>query len=182
MDAECGSFCRRRRRAHHRQRHEADGEARDIEHVGGRESCAGDQYAAEWRAGDHGDIHLQGPQRDRRGKLGAGDHARHERIERRSLDPVDRCEAARDHEQRPHRRVRQQAVGEQAAGQGHHGDLGEDDRAAPVERVGDQTADEGGHEQGDQLGESQEADQQRRPGQRVDLERDGDVGDHPAGQ
>ncbi len=58
--------------------------------------------------------------------------------------------------------------------------VGRDHEPAAIDGVGEGAAHERGQQQRPELGQPQEADRERRMGQRVHLVRQGDVGDHAA--
>ena len=67
--------------------------------------------------------------------------------------------------------VAEDGVGHQRRRAEAQPDFGQPDDAAPVDRIGESATDEGGHHQGKELGEAQQADHQGKTRKLVCLER-----------
>ena len=103
-----------------------------------------------------------------------------EGVERWALDAVEPGHDRPDDEEHPELRALQRCVEGEDSGAEGEGGLGDLDEAPPVEGVRERSADEGGHEQWAELGEAEEADDERRAGELVRLVRQRDVRDHRA--
>ena len=151
-------------------------ERRGVDGVGRAQSRARDQEASQRGAGDLTGVSAEGLEGGRRRQLLARHEPRHQRVERRPLQPAGGGHPGRHDEQHPHLRL-----GEQRVGDKHRAEqrcVGDQDQAAPVVRVGQRAADQRRDEQRRQLREPEQPDDERRASQLVHLERDRDVGDH----
>jgi len=171
---------RRRHRAHPRQRHERDEERRRVDSVGRAEPGAGDQDPAERRPGDLARVAAKALERRRGGQVLVRDQARDHRVERWALEASRRRHPGCDQEQDPDLRLREQRVRDQHERQRQQRRVGDEHEPPAVAGVGERAADERGDQQRRELGEAEQADDERRTGQLVDLERERDERDHRA--
>jgi hypothetical protein len=132
-------------------------------YVSGRPSTA-IRTPASAGAGHAADVRAQAVERAGGEQLLTVDQARDERVERRPLDPVEAGHCRSDDEEHPETRLRERRVEDEDPGAEREAELGDLDEPTPVERVCERAADEGGHQERQQLREAQEPDHERRAG------------------
>jgi hypothetical protein len=108
------------------------------------------------------------------------DGARHQRLAARPLESPGGGEQAGDHEDQRDSRLGAEGVGRQHRGERSLAHTGPHEEAAAVDVVGLRAAEQFEDDEGDRLDEADGADGEVGPRQVVDLERDRDVGHHPA--
>ena len=86
------------------------------------------------------------------------DELGHDGVEGRPLQPVEPGEKDRDGKQHPQLGMRQESVGHENGRDDAHAGFRRAQHPPPVDRVGEGAPDEGSHEQRDELGQAEEAD------------------------
>ena len=179
-DARGRGLGRRRDRAHAGEEGQRDEERRGVDRVRGAEPERRDQHAGEGRAGDLRRVAAEAVERRGGGQLVARHEPRQHRVERRALEPARARHPRRDDEQHPDVRLVEQRVGEEDQREDEQRRVGDEDQPAAVVGVGQRPAEQRREQQRHDLREADQAHQQRRARQVVDLERDRDVREHRA--
>ena len=147
-----------------------------VERVGHPGVSERQQQSGEGGSADGTGLVADRAERGCSGQLVGGDDVGDHRVQRGALQRVGDGEQAGHREQHPHLRVRQQRVDQQHAGQQQHRHLAGHQHVLAVPGVGERAAPEAEHDHRHQLGDAEQPGQRERPGQLLDLERQGDVG------
>ncbi len=163
---------------HQRERRRRRHAGRDADSVGERQA-AREQSAGQQRRACARDGAEQAGQRGGRGQVLMRNEQRDERLDGRPLDAQGTSEDRGEHEEQPELLPEQRV--HQQDGAAYDGDrLGDEDEPTSLERVRERAADQPGQQDGEQLGDAEQADDQRRVADPVRLERQRDVADHHA--
>ena len=169
-----GAAALRRQRAHGDQGQGGHAEGGDIDPVGDGDAELRDQQAGHRRSHHLGHLHQDLAEGLSGRQLIATDETRHHRRPRGRVDPRQPGAERGEHEQRPHRRLRQTGVeGEPDAGRRQQ-PLHDQQQPPAVDGVGQRATEQRAGEQRPELRQAEHPDGQRRPGLPVHLDRDGD--------